>query len=105
MAARAIGRGPTVAARVEFAPMKSITLLVALLAVIPVFAGVGDAVPAGAGSAEPFLFAAKDSLLMSWLEPVPNSKDHALRFARYRDGRWSPPRTITRRNDLFVNWA
>lgn len=61
--------------------------------------------PSGPGAAEPFLFATKDSLLMSWLEPVPNTKDHALRFARYRKGRWSPPRTITQRNDLFVNWA
>jgi hypothetical protein len=62
--------------------------------------------PAGAGSAEPFLFAARDgSVLLSWLEPVANTKRAALRFARFRDGKWSPPRTIVERNDLFVNWA
>lgn len=61
--------------------------------------------PAGAGAAEPFLFAARDSILLSWLEPVANTDRFALRFARYRDGRWSPPQTIVERNDLFVNWA
>lgn len=63
------------------------------------------AVPAGAGAAEPFLFATRDSLLLSWLEPVANTDRVALRFARYRNGQWSPPRTIVERNDLFVNWA
>lgn len=61
--------------------------------------------PAGAGAAEPFLFATKDSLLLSWLEPVAGTDRSALRFARYRNGKWSQPRTITDRNDLFVNWA
>ena len=63
------------------------------------------AVPAGIGSAEPFLFAARDGLLLSWFEPVAGSKDVALRFAAYRHGRWSEPRTIARRDDFFVNWA
>jgi hypothetical protein len=62
--------------------------------------------PAGAGSAEPFLFAARDgSVLLSWLEPVAHTKRTALRFARWRDGKWSEPRTIVDRDDLFVNWA
>ena len=62
--------------------------------------------PAGAGSAEPFLFAARDgSVLLSWLEPVANTKRAALRFARFREGTWSEPRTIVERDDLFVNWA
>lgn len=61
--------------------------------------------PAGAGSAEPHLVAARDGLLMSWLEPVTGSDRVALRMARYRDGVWSAPRTIVERNDLFVNWA
>ena len=61
--------------------------------------------PAGAGAAEPFLFAARDSVLLSWLEPVANTDRVALRFARHREGRWSGPRTIVERNDLFVNWA
>jgi hypothetical protein len=61
--------------------------------------------PAGAGAAEPFLFAARDSILLSWLEPVPDTKKFALRFARYRNGRWTAPQTIVERDDLFVNWA
>ncbi len=61
--------------------------------------------PAGAGAAEPFLFASRDSILLSWLEPVANTDRFALRFARYRNGQWSVPRTIVERNDLFVNWA
>ncbi|HEX6639960.1 MAG TPA: sialidase family protein, partial [Thermoanaerobaculia bacterium] len=61
--------------------------------------------PAGAGAAEPFLFATNDGVLLSWLEPVAGTDRTALRFARYRAGRWSEPRTIVERNDLFVNWA
>ena len=61
--------------------------------------------PAGAGAAEPFLFATSDGVLLSWLEPVAGTDRTALRFARYRGGQWSEPRTIVERNDLFVNWA
>jgi hypothetical protein len=65
--------------------------------------------PADAGAAEPFLFAARDGMLLSWLEPVAGSDRTALRFSRYRPGdpnaQWSAPRTIVERNDLFVNWA
>lgn len=61
--------------------------------------------PAGANAAEPFVSATRDGLLLSWLEPVANSDRTALRFARYRSGQWSQPRTIVERDDLFVNWA
>lgn len=61
--------------------------------------------PADAGAAEPFLFAARDGVLLSWLEPVAGTDRVALRFARHREGQWSTPRTIVERNDLFVNWA
>ena len=61
--------------------------------------------PSGPGAAEPFLSATRDSLLLSWLEPVVNTDRVALRFARYRNGKWSAPQTIVERNDLFVNWA
>lgn len=61
--------------------------------------------PAGAGAAEPFLSATRDGVLLSWLEPVPNTDRVALRFSRYANGQWSAPRTIVERNDLFVNWA
>lgn len=61
--------------------------------------------PAGAGAAEPFLYATRDGVLLSWLEPVAGTDRTALRFARYANGQWSAPRTIVERNDLFVNWA
>ncbi len=61
--------------------------------------------PAGPGAAEPFLFAARDGVILSWLEPVAGSDRVALRFARNREGQWSAPHTIVERNDLFVNWA
>lgn len=61
--------------------------------------------PAGTGAAEPFLFAAPDSVLLSWLEPVGGTDRFALRVSRYRDGQWSRPQTVVERNDLFVNWA
>ncbi|HYH08319.1 MAG TPA: exo-alpha-sialidase, partial [Thermoanaerobaculia bacterium] len=62
--------------------------------------------PAGAGSGEPFLYAARDgSVLLSWLEAVEGTRRTALRFARWRGGKWSAPRTIVEREDLFVNWA
>jgi hypothetical protein len=61
--------------------------------------------PTGAGAAEPHLYATEDDVILSWLEPVAESKRFALRFARYRSGEWSPARTIVERDDLFVNWA
>lgn len=61
--------------------------------------------PAGAGAAEPFLFARGDRVLLSWLEPVAGTDRVALRFADYGAGKWTPARTIVERNDLFVNWA
>lgn len=67
------------------------TILLALLLTIPS--------PAPPNAAQPFLFAARDGVLMSWLEP------HALRFARYRDGAWSAPRTVVAREELLANWA
>jgi hypothetical protein len=61
--------------------------------------------PSGVGAAEPFLYATRDGLLLSWLEPVAGSDRVALRFSRYAGGQWSAPRSIFERNDLFVNWA
>lgn len=61
--------------------------------------------PTGAGAAEPFLYATRDGVLLSWLEPVAGTDRVALRFSRYANGRWSAPRSIVERNDLFVNWA
>lgn len=55
--------------------------------------------PAGPTATAPFLFATRDGAGMSWLEA------NALRFAVLHDGKWSAPRTIVARPDLFVNWA
>src|SRR5687767_3726829 len=60
---------------------------------------------AGPGASAPFLSASGNTLLLSWLEPVPNTDRVALRFARMSDGKWSAARTIVERNDFFVNWA
>ena len=61
--------------------------------------------PAGAGSGEPNLSVGPDGrAYLSWLEPAADSS-HALRFATLEGDRWSAPRTITQRKDLFVNWA
>jgi hypothetical protein len=61
--------------------------------------------PSGADAAEPFLFATRDGVGLSWLEPVPNTDRVALKFAVHRNGQWSTPRMVVERNDLFVNWA
>ena len=66
-------------------------LLIAQLTPVPA--------PAGAGSAEPFLFATKHDVILSWLE------ENALRFSRYDGAHWSPAITVVKRDDLFVNWA
>jgi hypothetical protein len=41
---------------------------------------------------------------MSWLEPTAE-RVYALKLSHYDDNQWSPPVTITERNDFFVNWA
>jgi hypothetical protein len=61
--------------------------------------------PASAkGSLAPFLSTSPDGVMyMSWIEPA--GKGGAVKFATYRDGRWSEPATIVSRDDLMVNWA
>ena len=60
--------------------------------------------PAGAGSGQPFLTTTSDgAVLMSWTEP--SGSAHAVKYATYRDGKWSPARTLVERDDLIVNWA
>ena len=68
-------------------------------------AAVEELTSPAAEGAEPFVFAAREGILLSWLEPVPGGEFFALRFSRYRDGTWSAAKTIVQRNDLFVNWA
>lgn len=109
-AASGAGRSP---GALECAPMRALRVLTllftaSLLAVPAHAASITDAgSPAAAGSGEPFLFAGRNGLLMSWLEPVSGGKEKemALRFARWSGGRWSAPRTIAQSTEFFVNWA
>lgn len=90
-------------------PVRHLFLIALVFVGAPVFAApsvVSDiGAPAADGSAEPFVFAMRDALMLSWLEPVTNTKEMVLRFAVYRDGQWSSPRTVVQRGDFFVNWA
>lgn len=74
-----------------------LTLVLAALLTVPS--------PAGPGAAEPFLFTTRDGVGLSWLQPVPNTDRHSLFVSLHRNGKWSAPREIVSRNDLFVNWA
>lgn len=60
--------------------------------------------PAGDFSGEPNLVAGPGGVYLSWLERT-DSIRHALRFARWEDGRWGTPGTVAEREDMFVNWA
>lgn len=42
-------------------------------------------------------------MLATWLEPA--GEGHRLRFARWRDGAWSAPVTITEGAGIVANWA
>jgi hypothetical protein len=61
--------------------------------------------PTGADAAEPFLFNTRGGIGLSWLEPLANTDRVAMKFAVYRNGQWTAPRTVIERNDLFMNWA
>lgn len=61
--------------------------------------------PAGTGSGEPNLFAAKDGrIFLSWVEQA-QENHHSLRFAIREGEGWSSPQTIAQGSDWFVNWA
>lgn len=59
-------------------------------------------IPAGPGSRTPRLAETAAGLVLSWQTQEPVA---SVRFAELRGGEWSPPRTVVRHNDLFVNWA
>lgn len=68
--------------------------------------------PASPGAMAPSLTSTADGLLLTWLEPGPaagrggsEAPSHALRFSRFRDGRWATPVTVATGNDFFANWA
>jgi len=90
--------------RTELLLVALCTVLVACGARDPALTLDDLAVPATVGSLAPRLAPQADgTLLASWLEP--DGAGHALRYARYRDGRWDAPRTAARGDDWFVNWA
>jgi hypothetical protein len=44
------------------------------------------------------------AVYLSWIDPEAG-KEHALRFARWENGRWSAPETVARGGNWFANWA
>lgn len=56
--------------------------------------------PAGPGAMAPYLAAAGEDLLMSWLEP-----GHRFLVSRLHDGSWSEPVVVAQGDDFFANWA
>jgi hypothetical protein len=61
------------------------------------------AVPAAAGSAQPFLAAHDGRIVLSWTEAAGDG--HALRMAVWDGANWSATRTVAQGADWFVNWA
>ena len=62
--------------------------------------------PAPGGAAQPDLIVAPGGrVLLSWIEPQPGKKGHALKFSSFADGRWAAARQIAQGSDWFVNWA
>lgn len=60
--------------------------------------------PAGASSAEPFLFTdSKDQVYLSWIEKQEGISQ--LKFSKLETGIWSEPALIASGNSWFVNWA
>lgn len=59
--------------------------------------------PAGDGALAPRLTADGDGVLLSWIEPA--EAGYRLRFSRFGDDAWSPPRTIHAGGGFFANWA
>ncbi len=68
-----------------------------------IVAGEPLAVPAAAGSLGAHLAAGPGGeLVLSWIEPLGDG--HRLVWSQL-DGGWSPPSTVARGDDWFVNWA
>ena len=88
---------------------------VSLFAALALLTGAGAACahtwtpadpPAAPGAMAPSLTPTSTGLLLTWLEPAPaGTAGHALRFARTKDGHWTPPVTIASGEGFFANWA
>ena len=64
-----------------------------------------QAVPAHQGSRYPFITTGADKqIYLCWLEPGAG-KEFRLRFSAYENQAFQSARTITKGNNLFVNWA
>jgi hypothetical protein len=66
-----------------------------------------ERMPAGAGAFAVQLATRSDTLLATWLEPLPNGA-HRVRFARFAgtgSGAWSAPVTVRESDRIFANWA
>lgn len=60
--------------------------------------------PAGANSAEPFLFTdSNDQVYLSWIEKQEGISQ--LKFSKLQVGGWTEPTMIATGNSWFVNWA
>jgi thiol-disulfide isomerase/thioredoxin len=59
--------------------------------------------PAAEGAMAGNLAASQDGLLLTWIEPA--AAGHRLRFARFVDGKWRAPSTITEGTKLIASWA
>lgn len=60
--------------------------------------------PAGANSAEPFLFTDQDNTIyLSWIEK--NDGKSTFKLSTLEDGNWSEPMVIATGTTWFVNWA
>jgi hypothetical protein len=83
----------------------ALALIVCLLGPVDAGQGIVDVpVPAAEGSGEAVLgLDHAGAPLLSWVDP--DGPGHALRFARFEQGRWTAPRTAARGADWFVNWA
>ena len=67
-----------------------------------------ERLPIAPGAFAVQLAAQKDSLLATWLEPLPAGSGHRVRFARRAAGErgaWSRPMTVTQSDRIFANWA
>lgn len=62
------------------------------------------AVAAATDSMGPNLATGPDgAVVLSWIEP--DGDGHALRYSVLRNSAWGPPRTVSRGDNWFVNWA
>jgi hypothetical protein len=70
----------------------------------PTFRARAVPFPGGAGSAQPRLASSADgTVVLSWLEPAEDGA--VFRHATFDGSAFSPPREVTRGEDLMVNWA